>query len=158
SAARMIARPIRNSPTPSRRSSGSRSRASLPIRRIPLPSPRAIPIHSAARPPPITCGSVLRCGCRRFREVPRPDPDLDDDLPFTVLVLDWFLLPLDRDFEPVREPPARDRGGEDARVAIAWSLRDGTGPRPRYTPPGAGRADCGAGRADCGVGRADCGV
>lgn len=53
------------------------------------------------------------------------------------MLADCFLLPLDREFEPEREPlVARDREGEDARVAMVASLRDRGLRAARYTPPG----------------------
>ena len=51
-AAATTARPIRNSPTPSRRCSGSRSRAAPPILRAPAPTPWAVAIQVAATPRP----------------------------------------------------------------------------------------------------------
>ena len=51
-AAATTASPMTNSPTPSRRCSGSRSRAPRPIERASEPSPWAIPSHTAATPRP----------------------------------------------------------------------------------------------------------
>ena len=51
-AATTTARPIRNSPAPSRRCSGSRSRAVCPILRTAAPSTWATPSHTAASPRP----------------------------------------------------------------------------------------------------------
>ena len=51
-AAATTASPIRNSPTPSRRCSGSRSRAAPPILRAPAPTPWAEAIQVAATPRP----------------------------------------------------------------------------------------------------------
>ncbi len=79
-AATTIAAPRKARPTPSRRCSGSRSRALRPRARAPAPAAWANSIHTpdtarATQPMKIMIGSV--CGADRRFERPRPRPPLD---------------------------------------------------------------------------------
>src|SRR5690349_3087401 len=131
-AATTIARPKRNSPTPSRRCSGSRSRADCPIDRATAPSAWAMPSQTAEMPRPIapkvreTGPGPLRTARGAGREAVRRLAALEPLRPLVVLereagrlvvLRDRVLEAVDRLFEP-DVLVLRDPGGEDVRVAM----------------------------------------
>src|SRR4051812_9954867 len=140
-AATTTASPMRNRPAPSRRCSGSSSRAVCPTLRTPAPSRCARPSQSALSARPAERDS------RAIGPVPlrtaRGDGRLDEP-PFDAgfLLRDW--LPDDRlvdpeAFEVAREPDFevplfRDAGGEDVRVAMVVNLRDRLTSHMLHTP------------------------
>src|SRR4051812_15037979 len=126
--------PTRNSPAPSRRCSGSRSRAVCPTRRTPpptawatpsqaLPSTRASAVNTRAiGPGPLR---TARGAGRRPVELPRLRAALD----FAAgLRPDLFPVDPEREAEPpfpdvrAEELLLRDPGGEDVRVAMVANL------------------------------------
>src|SRR5690349_19278640 len=123
-AATTMARPKRNRPTPSRRCSGSRSRADCPIERATAPTACATPSHTAATPRPTrakvreTGPCPLRTARGAGRALERLRPFADERGAGRLLVLrDRVLEPLVVRFDPdVLE--LRDPGGEDVRVAM----------------------------------------
>src|SRR5205085_652843 len=122
---------MRNSPAPSRRCSGSSSRAVCPTLRTAAPSRWAAPSQAAATPRPRARKSVamgpgpLRTarGEGRLDLLERPLPLLagflrawlpDDRVVAEDARMDVFL----------DVPRFRDAGGEDVRVAMLTNLRD----------------------------------
>ena len=146
-AATTRARPIRKSPAPSRRCSGSRSSAWLPRLRAPAPRRCAAPIHNAATPAPSavnrrsTGPGPLRTalGAGRLaglRAGARP-----------VRALLWLPDDRDRDAEPflAEEPFERVPVGEDVRVA---TIGKSTGtPLPSQGPHAVADQRAGSGRS-----------
>src|SRR5688572_3227456 len=135
-----MATPKRNSPAPSRRCSGSRSRADRPIDRATAPTAWAMPSHTAATPLPstpklrATGPGPLLTARGAGREPERRADALEPLRPFAEERGAGRLLVLrDRVLEPlvVRLDPdvleLRDPGGEDVRVAMVRTLR------PRHT-------------------------
>src|SRR5690349_19463911 len=106
-AATTIARPKRKSPTPSRRWSGSRSRADCPIDRATAPTAWAMPSQTAATPRPsapkprATGPGPLRTARGAGRAAGRREDALDRLRLFAEDVLEL-----------------RDPGGEDVRLAM----------------------------------------
>src|SRR5688572_5755574 len=126
-----MATPKRNSPAPSRRCSGSRSRADRPIDRATAPTAWAMPSHTAATPLPstpklrATGPGPLLTARGAGREPERRADALEPLRPFAEERGAGRLLVLrDRVLEPlvVRLDPdvleLRDPGGEDVRVAM----------------------------------------
>ena len=140
SAPTTMAQPTRNSPTPSRRSAGSRSRAPGPIRRAAFPTPCASPVQTAASPRPSDPAGGLSASGSGFAPLDagragrrRAGAVVDFGPPRT----SWkrrcsscfrstAVSSRRRDEAPER---LRDRGGEDARVAmLAGYANRGTRP------------------------------
>ena len=129
-AAATVARPKRNSPTPSRRCSGSRSRADCPTERATAPRAWARPSHTAAIPRPTapnereTGPGPLRTARGAGRDAGRREDALERLRPFADEEEGRLLVLRDRVLEPlvVRLVPdvleLRDPGGEDVRVAM----------------------------------------
>src|SRR3954454_12259413 len=144
-AATITASPIRNSPAPSRRCSGSRSRAVWPTVRTPAPSRCAAPSQSAlsARPTAWVSRAIGPVPLRTARGEGRLD-EVERRFDAGFLLRDW--LPDDRLVDPEafadgREPDFevplfRDAGGEDVRVAMVVNLRDRLTSHMLHTPPG----------------------
>src|SRR4051794_23153639 len=142
SAATTIAPPTRSSPTPSRRNAGSMSRVPVPIRRAPAPRAWASPSQRARTPRPTCCRADGRRGTAfaRGRDPERPAgvwgrerPDRLAGRGCTAVEdrdAELDLLPDDRGRAPEPDGPGvlRDRGGEDARVAMLAGYAIG-GPR-----------------------------
>ena len=138
-AATTTASPIRNRPAPSRRCSGSSSRAVCPTLRTVAPSTWATPSQTAASPRPRASPSAA-IGPVPFRTA-RGAGRLDFfvERPFAAGFLrDW--LPDDRVVDPdpfgpalgvgLEVPFVRDAGGEDVRVAMLPNVhRRHTSPR-----------------------------
>src|SRR5215213_2162867 len=146
-AATTTASPMRSRPTPSRRCSGSRSRAVLPIRRTTAPSACARPSHSALRAWP-RAPKVRANGPRplrtargagredltavlppdRFPDVVEPRVDPLVDALVDALVDRPLALVDDRARElpepSVAAPELREPGGLDVRVGMLPNLRD----------------------------------
>src|SRR3954452_17468570 len=146
-AATTTAAPIRNSPAPSRRCSGSSSRAGCPILRTLAPSTWATPSQSAV---------ITRPAARKnfaIGPVPLRTARGEGRLDVLERPLEAGLLPRDRlpddrledpeDFAAEREPDLevplfRDAGGEDVRVAMVRNLRDRHTSHTLHTPLGVG--------------------
>src|SRR3954470_20374611 len=146
-AATTTAAPIRNSPAPSRRCSGSSSRAVCPILRTLAPSTWATPSQSAV---------ITRPAARKnfaIGPVPLRTARGEGRLDVLERPLEAGLLPRDRlpddrledpeDFAAEREPDLevplfRDAGGEDVRVAMVRNLRDRHTSHTLHTPLGVG--------------------
>src|SRR5215207_6096304 len=133
-AAATTASPMTNNPTPSRRCSGSRSRALRPMDRATDPMAWASPSHTAATPRPNAANArktgpgplrTARGAARRVRVGARLLEDRFFLRPVLFAVLRVRVLEPPRPDRPLLDRPEadvlvlRDPGGEDVRVAMA---------------------------------------
>src|SRR5688572_6077895 len=150
-AATTVATPKMNRPTPSRRCSGSRSRADCPIDRATAPRAWAMPSHTAAIPRPTapklrdTGPGPLRTARGAGREAGRrldaperlrPFAELRRGLGRLLVLRDRVLEPLVLDVLELRDP-----GGEDVRVAMLGTLRPSHTSHTDHTVRVAGAVD-----------------
>src|SRR3954447_13169010 len=128
-AATTTARPNRDSPRPSRRCSGSISRAVCPILRATAPTAWAMPTQIAAIPRP-NAPNRRRTGPPPQRTAPGPGRRLRALLRERVLAL-FFVVLRDRveGLLLLREP-----GGEDVRVAMVTNLSHRHSSHTHHTP------------------------